>query len=186
MFSLPGSLAASSTIGSLDPTIGHFSWMLSAIINADRGIKLPPLCTEYGNTGSVVLPIESVYAVLLVAHGGLLRQSSEQRHARPSLCLVGLRRITRKASYLYKGHMRRRMRDSPFSIFCCFLSFVGPSTTFFGLLNRLTALTMHSRFSAIYLFLAGVARAQTEVTSPISEDCGPSVVCVNKYANVLP
>ena len=53
-------------------------------------------------------------------------------------------------------------------------------------LNRPTALTMHSRFSAISLFLAGVARAQTDITSPVSEDCGPSVVCVNRYANVLP
>ncbi|BCR86996.1 SMP-30/gluconolactonase/LRE family protein [Aspergillus chevalieri] len=45
---------------------------------------------------------------------------------------------------------------------------------------------MHSRFAAIFFLLAGITRAQTGLTNPISEDCGPSVVCINKYANVLP
>ncbi|KAL1856060.1 hypothetical protein Plec18170_003928 [Paecilomyces lecythidis] len=41
--------------------------------------------------------------------------------------------------------------------------------------------------SSYPLFLvAGLVRAQTGVTDPITEKCGPSVVCVNKYANVLP
>lgn len=34
--------------------------------------------------------------------------------------------------------------------------------------------------------LVSFARAQTGVIEPISESCGPSVVCVHKYANVLP
>ncbi|KMK61210.1 lactonohydrolase [Aspergillus fumigatus Z5] len=36
-----------------------------------------------------------------------------------------------------------------------------------------------------FLF-ARLALTQTGVIDPISEDCGPSVVCVNHYANVLP
>ncbi|KAJ9273499.1 hypothetical protein DTO212C5_573 [Paecilomyces variotii] len=37
------------------------------------------------------------------------------------------------------------------------------------------------------LFLiAGLVRAQTGITNPLTTKCGPSVVCVNKYANVLP
>ncbi|PKY04120.1 lactonohydrolase [Aspergillus campestris IBT 28561] len=34
--------------------------------------------------------------------------------------------------------------------------------------------------------LIGLAAAQTGVTGPIAEKCGPSVVCVNKYGNILP
>jgi sugar lactone lactonase YvrE len=36
-----------------------------------------------------------------------------------------------------------------------------------------------------FLFVR-LALTQTSVTDPISEDCGPSVVCINHYANVLP
>lgn len=35
-------------------------------------------------------------------------------------------------------------------------------------------------------FTGSLVQAQTGVTHPISEECGPSVVCVNHYANVLP
>lgn len=46
---------------------------------------------------------------------------------------------------------------------------------------------MYSPFSIVYLFLlAGVVHAQTGVTRPLAEPCGHSVVCVNRYANVLP
>ncbi|KAE8354441.1 hypothetical protein BDV28DRAFT_83571 [Aspergillus coremiiformis] len=34
--------------------------------------------------------------------------------------------------------------------------------------------------------LAGVSHAQTGVTTPVSQACGSSVVCINHYANVLP
>ncbi|RMZ44632.1 lactonohydrolase [Aspergillus flavus] len=36
------------------------------------------------------------------------------------------------------------------------------------------------------LVLSGLTHAQTGVTSPIAEACGPSMVCINRYANVLP
>ncbi|KAL4896371.1 lactonohydrolase [Aspergillus ambiguus] len=45
---------------------------------------------------------------------------------------------------------------------------------------------MHLNSLILLSFLIGVARTQSGVTTPISEACGPSVVCVNHYANVLP
>ena len=36
------------------------------------------------------------------------------------------------------------------------------------------------------LVLSELTHAQTGVMSPIAEACGPSVVCINRYANVLP
>lgn len=36
------------------------------------------------------------------------------------------------------------------------------------------------------LLLLGCACAQSGITAPISEICGPSVTCINHYANVLP
>jgi hypothetical protein len=41
-------------------------------------------------------------------------------------------------------------------------------------------------FLAGHILIAGLTHAQTGVTNPISEACGPSVVCINRYANVLP
>ncbi|KAF9887450.1 hypothetical protein FE257_010167 [Aspergillus nanangensis] len=38
----------------------------------------------------------------------------------------------------------------------------------------------------IYSILAETTLAQPGITDPISEVCGPSVICVNHYANVLP
>lgn len=38
--------------------------------------------------------------------------------------------------------------------------------------------------SAFAIF--GRACSQTGVTNPLYENCGPSVLCVNRYANVLP
>lgn len=46
--------------------------------------------------------------------------------------------------------------------------------------------TMRILFPCPLLLIAGLVRAQTGITDPITEDCGPSVVCVNRYANVLP
>ncbi|KAI9928522.1 hypothetical protein ASPWEDRAFT_336980 [Aspergillus wentii DTO 134E9] len=48
---------------------------------------------------------------------------------------------------------------------------------------------MHSSLSArgsIWLLFASFVHSQTGVTNPISEKCGSSVVCINRYANVLP
>lgn len=42
------------------------------------------------------------------------------------------------------------------------------------------------RSACSLLLIAGLVGAQTGVTDPIAENCGPSVVCINKYANVLP
>ncbi|OJK02962.1 hypothetical protein ASPACDRAFT_76061 [Aspergillus aculeatus ATCC 16872] len=45
---------------------------------------------------------------------------------------------------------------------------------------------MQSILLSLVFLAPGLARAQTGVTQPISEDCGPSVVCINRYGNVLP
>ncbi|PYH40600.1 SMP-30/gluconolactonase/LRE family protein [Aspergillus saccharolyticus JOP 1030-1] len=45
---------------------------------------------------------------------------------------------------------------------------------------------MQSILLSLVLLTPGLAQAQTGVTEPISENCGPSVVCVNRYGNVLP
>lgn len=46
---------------------------------------------------------------------------------------------------------------------------------------------MHSAVLLGGLLYAAIARAQTGVVSPLVQQCGPSnVVCVNKYASVMP
>lgn len=49
-----------------------------------------------------------------------------------------------------------------------------------------TSVTMRSLTWTSLFALLGTVRAQTGVTDPIYENCGPSVVCINHYANVLP